>query len=229
MSDKAGVLIATPVRHWKGVDSLHSDFRTSLACLSAMQDSPYSFDFAVIEGGLARARNKLVASFLKGDYKWLLFWDDDIEAGIADVLKLLSHKQPIVAGLYTTREERPHWVANFMHEVTVQPNGLLQVIEVGTGFKLYHRKVFEILAKHYPNLWYTDRDTGVRECAFFQQAVIATDLKPDGDWLPEDYFCDYICRHANIGIFVDTTMKLKHRGGDGTLFPKEWPPIPVDS
>ena len=44
----------------------------------------------------------------------------------------------------------------------------------------------------------------------------------------EDYFFCYLMRNTGIGIFADTNMKLRHRGADGTLWPEEWPPIPID-
>lgn len=222
-------MIATPMRAWLGPDSLHPKMREALACLAQLSDDPecpYYFEMATIEGGLARGRNIIAKRFLAGGCKWLLSWDDDIEATAEDVLRLLAHHRPFVAGLVTTRSDNPHYVATFMHEVELQKNGLLQVIEVGTPFQLVHRQVFEEIARIYPKLEYSDRDTGERVFAFYQQLAMVTDLRPDGDFLSEDYFFCHLCRHSKVGMFVDTTMKLYHRGKDGTLYPKEWPPIP---
>ena len=61
----------------------------------------------------------------------------------------------------------------------------------------------------------------------------------------EDYFFCWLCRHSPVdsgevnedqkpkvklgmGIFVDTQLKLKHRGVDGREYPEVWPPIPID-
>lgn len=227
---KIGVLIATPMRSWQGIVSLHTKMQAELARLSEMsmsKDCPYEFGFAVVEGGLARGRNRIVHDFLRGSFKWLVWWDDDIEATADDVIRMVTHKQPFVAGLYTTREDNPHYVATFMHEVELQKGCLLQVIEAGTGFQCVHRQVFEELARIYPQLEYSDRDTGERVHAFFQQVAMTTDLRPDGDFLSEDYFFCHLCRHAKIGMFVDVTVKVNHRGKDGTLYPKEWPPVPL--
>lgn len=228
-----GVFVCTPMFRWRGANDFHPHqvkFLNDLAALTNDPECPYEFTWSTINAGIARARNKLVENFLASEAKWLLFVDDDIEGTAADVVRLIEHKRPIVSALYTTREAHPHWVANFMHEVELQPNGLLQVIEAGTGFKLYHRQVFENLINLFPTIAYTDRDTGQREHGFFQQVVMSTDLKPDGDFLPEDFFCDHLCRHANMGIFVDTQMKLRHRGPDNTLYPTgDWPPIPIDA
>lgn len=229
---KTGVMIAMPTRAWHGPDKLPPSFRAqleALAVLSETEQCPHYFVFATIEGGLCRGLNVMVHAFLESECKWFLRWDDDIEATVEDVFRLLSHKRPVVGGLYVTREERPHYVANFMHEVEVQGNGLLQVIQLGTGFKLYHRQVFEELARIYGDtITYTEPESGKRIHAFFQQVAMRTDLQPDGTWLTEDFFLDHLCRHAKVGIFADVTMKLPHRGKDGTLYPKDgnWPPIP---
>lgn len=228
-ADKIGVWVATPMRHWMGEDALHPHFKRQLQELAAMNDDPacpYHFTFSVVEGGLIIGRNKLAAAFLASGAKWLVAWDDDIEATAADVLKLLSHKRPVVAGMYCRREARSVWVCNFMHEVELQKGGLLQVIESGIGFKCYHREVFTELARIYPEIAFTERESGEILHGYFQNCAVRTDLKPDGDWLSEDYFCDYLCRMARIGMFVDTTIRVKHRGKDGTLYPEDWPPIP---
>jgi len=226
--NKVGVMIATPVKGWRGPESLPFWFKKELEELAGA-DSPYDFQLAVVDGGLVRARNKIAANFLASDARWILWWDCDIRAEVADVFKLLSHKLPIVGGLYATREEHPHWVANFLHQVFPQKHGLLQVLELGTGFKLMHRQVFENLARMYPGIAYTDRDTGERLHGFFQNCVLTTDLRPDGDLVSEDYFCDHLCRNAKIAIWCDTQIKLRHIAPDGTAYPKgDFPPVPVD-
>lgn len=227
---KIGVTIGTPVRAWHGV---HPFTQMTPEQLRRIEESPYEFTIRVMEGGRNRARNKIVKSALEAGDEWILFWDDDVYPDDAAdaVLRIIGHKRPLVAALYTTKSneaEKCHWVATFMHEVQLQKGCLLQVIEAGAGFKLYHRKVFEELARLYPTIVYTDRDSGEKMFGFFQEPVLVTDLRPDGDLMSEDYFCDHICRHVKIGIFVDTELKLRHKGKDGTMYPAEWPPIPFN-
>lgn len=223
---KIGVMVAIPVRYWRGPEQFHPRLQSllnDLGRLSVDPACPYEFTWAVCSGGLVRARNRIVAEFLKSTGKFFIFLDDDIDATFQDLLTLLGHKKPIVAGLYCIRDIKPQWVCNFLHEVELQPGNLLQVFEVGTGIKCYHRQVFEELIRLYPAIGYPDRDSGEQGHGFFQHCVI------DGDLLPEDYFCDYLCRRVKIAIWVDVTMKLRHRGPDGTLYPIEnnWPPIPI--
>jgi len=241
MSDvktKIGVMIATPVRYWKGIEQFHQDFRDMLALLTKLTNDdtcPYEFQFCAQTKGVCRARNEIVGNFRKQrrfnpSLKWLVWLDDDIaaetpEAMVSAILRLLSHKRPIVGALYCRRKDPPIWVANFAFQAEVEENGLLQVVESGIGFKAYHFQVWDILAEMYPTLKYFDRDSGEEFYAYFQQVVMNEDAPP------EDYFLDWLCRQAasrvkGMGIFVDTTLKMKHRGADGTLYPEAWPPIP---
>jgi len=143
-------------------------------------------------------------------------------ARLEGLLKLLSYKLPVVGAMYATKEKDCHWCANFLHEVKLQPNGLLQVYELAVGALLTHYEVYEKIEERFAAILYTDRNTGERHQGFFQEVVI--------ERVPysEDYFFCYLMRNTGIGIFADTNMKLKHRGSDGTLFPSVWPPIPVD-
>lgn len=236
---KTIVWVTVSQRKFDGVQQFHPNLKrllNSLHDLSVDESCPYEFYLAVMVGGIARARNKMthafkLANLQNENVKWLLTLDDDIETNpdASDILRLLSHKRPLVGALYTTREvEGVHWVANFMHEVELQKGGLLQVLELGTAMKLHHILVFTELERILADsINYTDRDTGERITAYYQQVVLKTDVRPDGDFLPEDFFFDHLCRMCKIGIFVDTTMKLKHRGPDETLYPVgDWPAIP---
>lgn len=234
---KIGVYVATPVRHFQNLDDpQHVRFKRTLdelAALSRDEHCPYEFYIALIQGGLVRARNHIAHEFKKlaattPSLKFMMPWDDDIEATGADFLRLLSHHRPFVTAMYTRREAvAPRWVANFMHEVVLQKGGLLQVIEAGTGLQCVHLQVLTEIERIFPKIMYTDRDSGERIAAYYQHMTLQTDLRPDGDMLTEDYFFCHLCRMARIGIFVDTQCKLKHRGGDGTLYPiGDWPPIP---
>ncbi len=241
MSAKIGVMVATPVRHWRGTDAFHPNFKAVLqilATLSTTEDCPYEFTLAVMEGGIVRARNVMAHRFKASGCKFLVTLDDDLEDEtpgkmVDNILRLLGHRKPVVAALFTTREARAHWTTNFMHEVELQKDGLLQVIETATGLKCVHVQVFTELDRLLGDkIQYSDRDTGELIMGYYQHGVVRTDLKPDGDLMSEDYFFCWLARQCRIGLFVDTTIKLLHRGGDGTLYPlmvdgkRDWPPIP---
>ena len=236
---KTGVMLATPVRYWKGLEQFHPDFQATLTRLAELSNDPlcpYEFQWASCTGGICVARNRMVSNFKKErksnpNLKWLVWWDDDVCASAEDIIRLISHKEGICGALYTTREDKPHWVANFMYDAEVQTqgvkDGLLQVVECGTGLKAYFWEVFKVLEEVYPMVKYFDRNTGEEHWGWFQQVVM------NEDFPTEDYYLDWLVRQAagrvkGLGIFVDTKLKLRHRFPDGTTCPKDdaWPPIP---
>jgi hypothetical protein len=227
---KIGVMVGTPLKNFSSLVELpkhHTDFMEELARLTADPQCQFEFTWATVDMGIVPARNKIVANFLASPCRWLLWKDLDIKAAGGDVLRLLSKKLPVIGGLYTTKEEHAHWVATFLFEAEPQKDTVLQVVECGTGLKLYHREVFEKLAEHWKQISYTDRDTGEKTQGFFQHAVVFHDLQQAGDLLPEDYFCDFLCRQMKIAVWVDSSIKLRHCGHDGAEYPKgDWPPIP---
>lgn len=268
---RIGVTIATPLRNFrdpKDADPSISpeDRAKALAKVLPPQigralrelherraEHPYTFNFAAYGGGLCSARNLAVEDFLKSEDAFFLTWDADLhdQAGKeADaILRLLSWRQPIVGGLYPRRiRRRAGWAANFLPAAKLQLGGLLQCAELGEGFKLRHRKVFEELLRIYgtdplkdkahgaQSFLYRDRDSGEMHGGFYQIRVV------EGDLLSEDYFLDYLCRCAQIPILADTVVRLRQRdvhtvsenGVQGevvTWFPahdQPWPPIPAE-
>ena len=242
LKTKIGVMVATPMRAFTGFNPAHEAFLKRLAELSVDDTCPYEFWQCVVEGGRTWGRCRVVSNFRKmrlqyPNLKWLYWHDDDVEQTAEGLLQLLSHRLPVVGAMYTTKEKDCHWCANFLHEVELQKNGLLQVYEVAIGALLTWYEVYDIIEACQPSLMFTDRNTGERHIGYFQEIVL--------DKIPysEDYFFCWLCRYAvladptkddpdhkknGIGLWVDTTLKLRHRGADGTLYPAVWPPIPVD-
>lgn len=234
---KIGVTIATPLREFRGQQDLPPQIGRTLKELVSREDAKgFEWTFVAACGGLCSAQNRMVHDFLKTEDKWLLRWDRDLHhpnGREADaVLRLLSHKHPIVGGLYCKRTRRPTWVASFMPSAKMQPNNLAQCAELGGGFKLYHRKFFEEIRRIFgedplkekkPSIMYRERETG-ESIAGFHQIVVDS-----GDLLSEDYFLDYLARCAGVGIFADTLVRMKHVESDGTHYPEgAWPPIPAE-
>jgi hypothetical protein len=225
---KVAVLVATPMRELKAFSAQHASFLAELAALSTDEGCPYEFIQAVVTGGRTWGRCRMVSNARKlrakeyPNLKWIYWHDDDVEQTAAGLLRLLSHRQPVVGALYTVKGKDPHYCANFLHEVEIQKNGILQVYECAIGGLLTHMETYDLVEKKFPAILYTDRNTGERHQGFFQEVVI--------ERVPysEDYFFCWLLRHTGIAIFVDTQMKLYHRGADGTLYPEVWPPIPID-
>lgn len=252
-SPRIGVMLVTTKRHYAGRQDLPPAIGRALREFAERKDAAfreqadkYSFEFMVAVGSHSRARNSAVHEFLnKSTCQFLIFIDDDIDADpkdgqgtLADViLRLLSHRQPVVGALYCKRARRPQWVCTFMPAARLKDDvvagELLQVAELGTGCKLYHRKVFTEIGRIFgdeplkakpkkPSICYRDRDSGETVYGFFQNCVL------DGDLLSEDYYLDMLARFAGICILIDTKVKLRHGTGKD-IFPEgEFPPIPVN-
>jgi predicted O-methyltransferase YrrM len=100
-------------------------------------------------------RNKIVRSMLNSDAEWLLFLDDDQAFAPDLLLRLLSHNQDVVAGLYTQRVAP---FAPIMYDkrrgkqyvpvvLPDHPNGgLVPIVAAGTGAMLIRRAVLEAMA-----------------------------------------------------------------------------------
>ncbi len=247
---RVGVMIATPLKHFDGtaedLDRQVPQIGRALRELVARKaEHNFEFEFAAACGGLCSARNRLVHEFMKTDATWFVPWDADLyaEHGLeADaLLRILSHGEPVIGALYCKRDRdasRPRWVANWLNGAVLQRGGLLQVVELGGGgMKAYNRAVFselrrifgdEPLAKKKPSILYRERETGEMIAAFYQIANV------DGDLLSEDFFLDYLCRCAGVGIIADTVVRLRqveHVKGEVVAYPaldQPWPPIPAE-
>jgi hypothetical protein len=204
--------------------------------ISMPEGARYVWEFMGVVGGLCRARNSAVHEFLKSGFNWLLWWDRDLwpDKPAEAVLRLLSHHQPIVGGIFCKRAagKKPVWAVTWIPKCEPQKDlpGLIQVAELAGGFKLIHRRAFLTVAgafkprKDYPGIQYRDRDTGEMVQGFYQNLVV------DGDLLSEDYWFDYLCRCSNIGILADTQIRLRHRdvhSNEVKWYPdNRFPPIP---
>ena len=183
---------------------------------------------------------------LKEGFDFIIWWDRDLfpdaPLTVAEVwLRLLSHKQPVVGGIYCKRDhtKRPTWAASWIAvaglDADSENDGLLQVAELAGGATCIHRKVFTEIGRLYrkdpkepngPGIYYRDRDTGERLFGFYQICVM------DNDLLSEDYFFNFLCRCSRVAILADTKLKLRHIevvAGQSHIYPPDrFPPIPAE-
>lgn len=258
------VIIAMPLRHFAGMEDLPRVVGAALRELATrgtgkmtmgpgsegqvdrafrLEANKYEFEFMAVVGGLCRARNEAVKEFLLAKGEFLLWWDDDLQpVGMTPgeaVLRILSHRQPVVGGLYCKRAKKPAWVCSWLTTAELKfdrkKDGLLQVLELGTGFKCYHRKVFTEIGRIYGtdveadkgnrgnSILYRDRDSGEKVFGFFQNLVL------HGELLSEDYFLDFLSANVRVPVCCDVKLKLRHRDADGSSYPPNdaFPPIPA--
>lgn len=194
---------------------------------------------------ITRARNTMVAQFLASDCDALLWVDADIGFDPEHIVRLVGAGKDVVAGVYPIKEY--HW-DNIVQAAQANPlatgyehvagagmqyvtngfgkpndHGYAPVYEVGTGFMLIQRRVFETLASFYPDRHYvTDRRQGEQEEVwnFFDAFTITLSGKDDAGndikinrYLSEDYAFCALWREAGGEIWVDVASNvLTHQG-----------------
>lgn len=201
--------------------------------LCTKNDIEIYFEYLFNESLISRARNFLVAQFLKTDCTHMMFIDSDIRFNPEDVIALLSLDKEIIGAPYPVKlinwdnikngaikntaatnlkQLEGSFVFNPIHTNTeFDINELLEVRETGTGFMMIKREVFSKMAEAYPNIVYRsdsrmDNFYDNKMHAFFDTSI------EDGRYLSEDYtFCH---RWRNIGgqVYICPWMKLDHVG-----------------
>jgi hypothetical protein len=206
--------------------------------------------FVVIgnESLVTRARNELVGSFLDTDATHLFFIDADISFDPYDVFKLPLHRKDVVAAAYPTkglawnrvvgaktadeaRDASVNYVINLPKELTAKTkkngmldvklhDGLLEVLDAGTGFMLISRAAIEDMIKAYKDdiAYVTDSavvddDGNIKKIKAHRHAIFDTSIELSTNrYLSEDYtFCR---RWQNLGgkIWIDPAVVLNHHG-----------------
>lgn len=136
------------------------------------------FDLELGNSMIYQARNRLAAKFLETDAKWMLMMDDDMipcigrpewmrhwvtsARSVLDlplqrhiIHKLIGDNKTIVGAAYFERREGAGLVCS---DQTLVPrakqydDAVVEVDWLGTGAMLVHRKVFEDIAKTYPEI-----------------------------------------------------------------------------
>jgi len=212
------VLIATPAYGGMVTVGYMNSLLGTVSRLTAM-----SVGVAVhTEGGeslITRARNEIAAAFLAyPDQTHLMMVDADIEWRGDDIVRLLAHDLPVVAGLYRTKGPSGRFSSRPLGPWTDAPRdpvtGCIEIKYAATGFLLVKREVLETLAAAYPDTKITKADpSGAWRLPwlydFFPTPIV------DGEMLSEDYgFCH---RWRAIGgkVWADPTIKLVHHGMHG--------------
>lgn len=200
------------------------------------------FFFLFNESLITRARNYLVDEFLRSDATHMMFIDADVTFDAMDVLALLALDKPVAGGPYPKKtiawekifdaarfglaNDNPNklelysgdYVFNAAPGTTeIRMDTPVEVLELGTGFMMVKREVFEKFRKSFPKYSYkpdhnrTANFNGTREIHMFFQA----DIDPVGGtkrYLSEDYWFCQLVRKIGYPIFLCPWMKLSHSG-----------------
>ena len=241
---------------------MYSKACIDLATMCANYGVETRFFFIFNESLITRARNYLVDEFLRAEgFTHLMFIDSDIHFDPRDVLSLAvlcDDDHPIIGGPYGKKciawekikravdvgiaDEDPEELAKFTGDFVFNPvlgtrelkiNEPVEVLEIGTGFMMVKRDVFDDWKSAFPQFHYkpdhnrSEHFKGDRYIHAYFDTVIDNDAyMPGGEsggsdrYLSEDYMFCQLARKIGKKIFLCPWMKLGHVGAyvfDGTM------------
>ena len=204
------------------------------------------FSFLFNESLITRARNYLVDEFLRSDHTHLLFIDSDIHYNPQDVLALMALDKDVIGGPYPKKsmnwgniaqaaranpnmdpKELEQLVGEYVFNVVKGTKQFsvtepLEVMEIGTGFMMVKREVFERMEKEYPAIKYKPDHIGQANFdgtryihAYFDTVIDTKDSITGGGserYLSEDYMFCQMWRKMGGKIFLCPWMKTQHIG-----------------
>ena len=236
---KKSIFVATPM--YGGMCQgyyMHSCLELQALCMKMGIDVKFSFQMG--ESLVQRARNYLCDEFLRRtNCTHLLFIDADIRFEAKDVIALLALDKDVSGAPYPKKaikwenvkkaiindpniepKNLENYVGNFVFNLLSNTKQFdisepVEVMELGTGYMMIKREVFEKFAKAYPESSYkpdhlgTQHFDGKNEINAFFDCIIDPVSKR---YLSEDY---YFCKKwRDIGgkIWMCPWMKTKHIG-----------------
>jgi hypothetical protein len=204
------------------------------------------FSFLFNESLITRARNYLVDEFLRSGYTHLLFIDSDVHYNPEDVVALLALDKDVIGGPYPKKSinwgnvaeaarkhpnmnprELEKLVGEYVFNVVkgtsqFQVTEPLEVMEIGTGYMLVKRHVFDKMAIEYPNIRYKPDHVGQSNFdgsryihAYFDTVIDSKDSITGGGtdrYLSEDYMFCQMWRKMGGEIWLCPWMKTQHIG-----------------
>lgn len=204
------------------------------------------FSMIFNESLVQRARNYLCDQFLESGMTHMLFIDADISFNPQDVIDLILRDKDIIGGPYPKKainwknvaeaarkhpdlppEELANLVGDYVFNVVggttkIQINEPVEVLEIGTGFMMIKRQVFDKFKEAYPDMCFTpdfigqaDFDPSRKIHIFFDTMVDTKDSPTGGGtnrFLSEDYMFAQMYRRMGGKIYLCPWMRLTHVG-----------------
>lgn len=186
------------------------EFTYSLWCArGALSSAGVEVELVILAGGchVDDSRNQLATMFLRSDCHCLVFIDDDTRFKADELVRLVLHKEDVVAGVCPKKI----YPLDFAYRPKESGCGVVEVDGVGTAFVKISRAAMQAVADK--SIKYKTK-IGGKEEKIYQIFERTTD--EDGNRWGGDYtFCR---KWAACGgkIYVDTEMSFGHIG------PHEW-------
>ena len=204
------------------------------------------FSFLFNESLITRARNYLVDEFLRSDFTHLLFIDSDIHYNPQDVIAMLALDKDVIGGPYPKKSinwgnvaqaarnhpnmeprELENLVGEYVFNVVkgtkqFQVTDPLEVLEIGTGYMMVKRHVFDKMKDAYPMIHYKPDHVGQANFdgtryihAYFDTVIDTAESITGGGsdrYLSEDYMFCQMWRKIGGQIYLCPWMKTQHIG-----------------
>ena len=179
---KKKIFVATPM-YGGQCCGMYTKSTADLATISTQYGMDVRFFYLFNESLITRARNYLVDEFLRSPYTHLMFIDSDIHFNPNDVLTLAALDKPIIGAPYPKKviawekvrnavdaglaDNDPTQLEEFTGDFVFNPVAGTQeikvsepceVLEIGTGFMLVAREVFEKFRDAYTQFSYKPDD-----------------------------------------------------------------------
>tara|TARA_R110000772_G_scaffold20946_4_gene57992 strand:+ start:20096 stop:20779 length:684 start_codon:yes stop_codon:yes gene_type:complete len=196
------ILIATPAYDGKldvwYVNSLHNT--VMLAAMNEVQVVPI---FMSNDALVQRARNDLIRIAVEEDFDSMIFIDSDMEWNPQWILDLVNREEDVVGGTTRKKTDDVEMYVVKTENLDMEPNGLIEVTSLGTGFVKLSREAVK-------SLWESSEPymNEGRECRMVCDVQVV-----DGELHSEDTVMFNKLRDAGHKIWLDPTMTCNHMGG----------------
>lgn len=161
---------------------------------------------------LPKARNTLIARFMKSDCTDFLFLDTDVTFEPEYIFRLMgiATTKDIVGGVYPKKNKETELAVDLLYSTTASPiidpeYGIYEVQHLPTGFMLIRRHVIQKMMDAYPELMYAEPHEQLVCYALFDFQL------RNQSYYGEDYIFCQRARALGIQIFVDPLLKLGHK------------------
>lgn len=184
---------------------------------------PYTFiSRKVTSYDTATARNIGTSLALESAAGKMLMLDADMNAGAAQVLRILAHAEPFVGAPYPKKvlSFEQEWVYNLHAGKSLEPraDGLAPALHVGGGFFALDLNALELVAARHPELRFLSEygyDRGREMFALWDPLVVTDNWGLTGTWprrLTDDFAMCHRIQAAGFPLYLDTICQVGHIG-----------------
>jgi hypothetical protein len=158
---------------------------------------------------VTRARNATACAFMDmPECEYLMFIDSDIRFQRWQVKRLREHDKPIVGGMYLKKKLPYQPVCN--HKLGEEGN-LSLMREIGTGFMMIRRDVFDAMKEAFPERKYKPYAHERQSENYYDFFAVGKD-EDTGYYLSEDYYFCKLARELGYNIYLDEDILVEHSG-----------------